>query len=221
MRRESRRSRISRQFPLAPPDDAAMVSMDTLPLSLSFDDVLLLPQRSGILPGEADVRTRLTSEINLNIPVLSSAMDTVTEAELAIALAREGGLGVVHRAMPVEDQASMIARVKRSENMVIQKPFTVPPEMTLRGLRRFMVEKGALLGFPGRGCGGSTGRDGDQPRHVAAGRRRRKSRRFHDAARAPGHRQTFHDAGGSGQHPLTSTASKSCRWWMTLAIWRV
>jgi IMP dehydrogenase len=78
--------------------------MGEITLSLSFDDVLLLPGRSGVLPGEVNLGTRLTSQLALNIPILSSAMDTVTESELAIALAREGGMGVIHRACPIEYQ---------------------------------------------------------------------------------------------------------------------
>ena len=88
-------------------------------IALSFDDVLLLPAHSAVLPGEVNVGTKLAS-IGLNVPVLSSAMDTVTESELAIALAREGGLGVVHRNMPIDLQVEQVARVKRSENTVIQ-----------------------------------------------------------------------------------------------------
>ncbi len=121
--------------------------MGEIPLSLSFDDVLLVPSLSEILPGETDVRTRLTANIPLNIPVISSAMDTVTEAELAIALAREGGIGVIHRNMPIDAQAEMVARVKRSENTVIQKPFTVRPEITVEELRITMDETG-VSGFP-------------------------------------------------------------------------
>ena len=82
-----------------------------IPLGLSFDDVLMQPGLSEILPGEADVTTKLTSKISLNIPIISSAMDTVTEAGLAIALAREGGLGVVHRNCPVDEQAEHVSRV--------------------------------------------------------------------------------------------------------------
>lgn len=119
---------------------------DSISLGLSFDDVLLVPRMSGILPAEADLRTRL-ADLELNIPVLSSAMDTVTEAELAIALAREGGLGVIHRNMPVERQAEQVARVKRSENTVIDKPFTVSPDITLTELTRIMDERG-VAGFP-------------------------------------------------------------------------
>ena len=83
--------------------------MGDLPLGLSFDDVLLIPQRSGVLPAEVDVSTRVTAGIPLNIPIISSAMDTVTEDGLAIALAREGGLGVIHRNMPIGEQADMAA----------------------------------------------------------------------------------------------------------------
>ena len=121
--------------------------MGEIPLSLSFDDVLLVPSLSEILPAETDVRTRLTAGIPLNIPVISSAMDTVTEAELAIALAREGGIGVIHRNMPVEAQAEMVARVKRSENTVIQKPFTVRCDISVAELRATMDETG-VSGFP-------------------------------------------------------------------------
>lgn len=127
--------------------------MGDLPLTLSFDDVLLVPARSGVLPGETDVRTQLTPEIELNIPILSSAMDTVTEADLAIALAREGGLGVIHRNVGIGEQADMVARVKRSENTVIQKPFTTSPDTTVTALRQVMEEKG-VSGFP------VTGEDG-------------------------------------------------------------
>jgi len=123
------------------------MSDHAIPLGLSFDDVLLVPARSGVLPGDAEVASSLTGRIALNIPVVSAAMDTVTEAELAIALAREGGLGVVHRNMPIDDQAAQIARVKRSENMVISDPFTVPRTMTLAEMQRFMADKG-VAGFP-------------------------------------------------------------------------
>jgi IMP dehydrogenase len=137
--------------------------MGEIPLTLSFDDVLLVPQRSGVLPGETDVSTRLTDAIRLNIPMLSSAMDTVTEADLAIALAREGGLGVIHRNLTIEAQAEMVARVKRSENSVIQKPFTARPDMTVDELQAVMAEKG-VSGFPvvepdGRLVGMVTSRD--------------------------------------------------------------
>lgn len=115
-------------------------------LALSFDDVLLLPGMSEILPGDVSLGTRL-GPIDLNIPVLSSAMDTVTEADLAIALAREGGLGVIHRNCPIDEQAEQVARVKRSENTVIQHPVTVSPDTRLSEVTRLMQEKG-VSGFP-------------------------------------------------------------------------
>lgn len=121
--------------------------MGDLPLGLSFDDVLLVPQRSGVLPAEVDVTTRLTADIPLNIPIISSAMDTVTEDGLAIALAREGGIGAIHRNMQIGQQADMVARVKRSENMIISDPFTVSADISLARLQEVMEEKG-VNGFP-------------------------------------------------------------------------
>ncbi len=121
--------------------------MGEIPLSLSFDDVLLLPGRSEVLPGEVGLASKLTTLLPLNIPVLSSAMDTVTESELAIALAREGGMGVIHRACPIEYQVEQVGRVKRSENTVIHRPLTVKPDTTLAELARLMREKG-VSGFP-------------------------------------------------------------------------
>lgn len=121
--------------------------MGEITTALSFDDVLLLPALSSVLPGEADLTTPFTGGITLNIPVLSSAMDTVTESELAIALAREGGLGVVHRNNPIDIQAEQVARVKRSENMVIHQPLTVKPGTTVGEIHALMNEKG-VSGFP-------------------------------------------------------------------------
>lgn len=121
--------------------------MGDLPLGLSFDDVLLTPKRSGVLPVDVDVSTQLTEGICLNIPIISSAMDTVTEDDLAIALAREGGLGVIHRNMPIADQADMVAKVKRSENAVIVDPFTTTADVSLAQLQQIMQEKG-VNGFP-------------------------------------------------------------------------
>lgn len=116
-------------------------------LALSFDDVLVLPGLSEVLPGEVCLGTTFGKTIQLNIPVLSSAMDTVTEAELAIALAREGGLGVIHRNCLIDYQAEQVAKVKRSENTVIQNPHCVRQQTTLAELQRLMHEKG-VSGFP-------------------------------------------------------------------------
>lgn len=122
--------------------------MGDLPsLALSFDDVLLLPGLSEVLPGDVDISTVFGGSIRLNVPVLSSAMDTVTESELAISLAREGGLGVIHRNCPIDYQSEQVARVKRSENTVIQNPHSVRPETTLGELQWLMQIKG-VSGFP-------------------------------------------------------------------------
>jgi len=95
---------------------------------LTFDDVLLIPSKSDVLPNSVNLGTRLTKKINLNIPLMSAAMDTVTEAELAIAIAREGGAGVIHKNMPIEDQIDQVLTVKRSENGVIVNPFYLSPD---------------------------------------------------------------------------------------------
>ncbi len=137
--------------------------MAEISLGLSFDDVLLVPAYSAVLPGEADLSTHVTSGIQLNIPVVSAAMDTVSEHDLAIALAREGGIGVIHRACPIDDQAAMVSRVKRSENAVILKPHIVRKEDSVAHVRAIMIQNG-FSGFPvvdgeGRLEGMVTGRD--------------------------------------------------------------
>ena len=99
--------------------------MAQISLGLSFDDVLLTPQMSAVLPGETELKSDLTQDIGLNIPVVSAAMDTVSETELAIALAQEGGIGVIHRNNLIEEQAAMVLKVKRSESAVIHEPYTV------------------------------------------------------------------------------------------------
>ena len=121
--------------------------MAEISLGLSFDDVLLVPALSEVLPGEADLSTLVTAGIPLHIPVVSAAMDTVSEHDLAIALAREGGMGVIHRACSIDDQALMVSRVKRSENAVIQKPHTVFKDDTVERVREIMARNG-FSGFP-------------------------------------------------------------------------
>ena len=100
--------------------------------ALTFDDVLLQPGYSDVLPREVDLSTQLTREIKLNIPILSAAMDTVTEARLAIALAQEGGLGIIHKSMAIEQQAREVLAVKKFESGIVRKPITVSPDMTIR-----------------------------------------------------------------------------------------
>ncbi|MEM1082882.1 MAG: IMP dehydrogenase [Verrucomicrobiota bacterium] len=121
--------------------------MADITLGLSFDDVLLVPGKSAVLPASTDLATDLTPDIHLRIPVVSAAMDTVSEAELAIALAREGGIGVIHRACTIEEQAAMVSRVKRSENAVILKPLTVRRDQTVAEVMEIMAEHG-FSGFP-------------------------------------------------------------------------
>src|ERR1700757_2383810 len=114
---------------------------------LTFDDVLLLPGKSSILPAEADTRTCLTRKIELNIPMVSAAMDTVTESRLAIAMARQGGLGFVHRNMTVDRQAEEVDRVKRSESGMIVDPVTISPELSVREAMDIMT-KYRVSGLP-------------------------------------------------------------------------
>lgn len=106
---------------------------------LTFDDVLLVPRRSEVLPKEVNLETRLTDKIKLNIPFMSAAMDTVTESKMAIAMAREGGLGVIHKNMPIEQQAQEVDRVKRSENGVISDPFHLGPDNLVSDAEELMA----------------------------------------------------------------------------------
>ena len=101
---------------------------DSLLEGLTFDDVLLKPSRSGVMPSQVETGTLITRNIPLNIPIVSSAMDTVTESHLAIALAREGGIGIIHRNMPIDRQAEEVDRVKRSESGMIVDPVTIEPD---------------------------------------------------------------------------------------------
>ena len=98
---------------------------------LTFDDVLLIPAASDILPNQVELKTQLTRDITLNIPMISSGMDTVTESRMAIAMAREGGLGVIHKNMSISEQAEEVDKVKRSENGVIIDPFYLTPSHTI------------------------------------------------------------------------------------------
>jgi IMP dehydrogenase len=99
---------------------------------LTFDDVLLVPQKSRVIPKDCDVKTKLTSSININIPFISAAMDTVTEHRLAIAIASEGGIGIVHKNMSIEHQAHEVELVKRYQAGMIVRPITIEPEQKLK-----------------------------------------------------------------------------------------
>lgn len=115
--------------------------------ALTFDDVLLVPGHSTVLPHTADLRTKLTEKIHLNIPMLSASMDTVTEARLAIALAQEGGIGFIHKNMTVEQQAHEVELVKKFESGVVSKPVTVGPDVTIREINE-MRDRLGFSGFP-------------------------------------------------------------------------
>ncbi len=116
-------------------------------LGLTFDDVLLIPRKSSVLPREADVRTKLTRSIELNIPLLSAAMDTVTECDMGIALAREGGIGIIHKNMSIMRQAEEVDKVKRSESGMIVNPITLHPDKTVADAHDLM-ERYKISGIP-------------------------------------------------------------------------
>ncbi|HEY8140004.1 MAG TPA: IMP dehydrogenase [Nitrososphaera sp.] len=130
---------------------------------LTFDDVLLVPKRSPIVSrSQTDLRTRLSRNITLNIPIISANMDTVTESGMAIALAREGGVGIIHRFLTIEDQVDEILRVKRSESVIIEQPYTVKPNSTVQDAKKVMAEygvSGLLVEDAGKLAGIITRRD--------------------------------------------------------------
>src|SRR5579863_144144 len=129
----------------------------SIPEGLTFDDLILQPALSDVLPAEADTRTCLTRKIHLNIPIISAAMDTVTESHLAIALAQQGGIGIIHRNMPIDRQAEEVDRVKRSESGMIVDPVTIAPDKkisdALEVMRRYRIsgvpvtQNGKLVGI--------------------------------------------------------------------------
>ncbi|MFQ5850865.1 MAG: IMP dehydrogenase [Candidatus Binatia bacterium] len=139
-----------------------MLDQEILPLGLTFDDVLLVPAESSILPHETDVSTVLTERINLNIPLVSAAMDTVTESRTAIAVAQEGGIGFIHRNMPVAAQAREVEKVKKFESGMITDPITVQPDLKIAEAEEIM-RKHKISGLPvtqgGRLMGILTNRD--------------------------------------------------------------
>jgi IMP dehydrogenase len=137
--------------------------MRVIQKALTFDDVLLVPAHSDVLPRDVTLQTRLTREITLNIPLLSAAMDTVTEAPLAIALAQEGGIGIVHKNMSIAAQAAEVARVKRFESGVVKDPVTVTPDMSVRDVqaitRQYRISGLPVVDASGKVAGIVTNRD--------------------------------------------------------------
>src|SRR5262245_61457609 len=122
-------------------------NMRVIQKALTFDDVLLLPAHSRVLPREVSLKTRLTRKLQLNLPIVSAAMDTVTEARLAIALAQEGGIGIIHKNMSPTAQAAAVQKVKRFESGVLRDPMTIPPEMPVRDVIALQREH-RISGFP-------------------------------------------------------------------------
>jgi IMP dehydrogenase len=121
--------------------------MRVIQKALTFDDVLLLPAHSRVLPRDVSLKTRLTRKLQLNLPLVSAAMDTVTEARLAIAMAQEGGIGIIHKNLPPRAQAAEVAKVKRFESGVLRDPMTIPPEMPVREVIALQRER-KISGFP-------------------------------------------------------------------------
>jgi IMP dehydrogenase len=121
--------------------------MRVIQKALTFDDVLLLPAHSRVLPRDVSLKTRLTRKLQLNLPLVSAAMDTVTEARLAIAMAQEGGIGIVHKNLPPKAQAAEVAKVKRFESGVLRDPMTIPPDMPVREVIQLQRER-KISGFP-------------------------------------------------------------------------
>ena len=139
-----------------------MLEQEVLPVGLTFDDVLLIPAESAVLPRDTDVSTRLTERITLNIPLVSAAMDTVTESKTAIAMAQEGGIGIIHRNLPIGRQAAEVEKVKKFESGMISDPITVAPDQKISEAKAIM-DKYGISGLPvkrnGRLVGILTNRD--------------------------------------------------------------
>ena len=186
-------------------DDPHKIAM----LGLTFDDVLLLPAASDVVPATADTSSQLTKNIRLKVPLVSSAMDTVTESRMAIAMARAGGMGVLHRNLPVAEQAGQVETVKRSEAGMVTDPVTCSPDNTLAEVDA-MCARFRISGLPVVDDVGRAGRHHHQPRHAVRGRPEQAGRRGDDQGAAD------HRAGG--RHAPTprwaccaGTRSRSCR----------
>lgn len=143
---------------MTPNKESAVTSLDAGPrTALTFDDILLVPRHSTVLPAQVDVSTKLTRNIRLNVPLLSAAMDTVTESEMAIAMAQQGGMGIIHKNLSIDDQALEVDRVKRSESGMIVNPITVAPTALIREALELM-QKYRISGVPITEGGSKDGR---------------------------------------------------------------
>ena len=183
--------------------------------ALTFDDVLLVPAHSLVVPRDVSLKTRLTRSIDLNIPLVSAAMDTVTDGRLAIAMAQEGGMGVIHKNMTPARQAAEVAKVKRFESGVVKDPITIPPTMSVREVLA-LTHRHRISGLPvveGR----TRGRHRHQPRPALRDQSRPAGRQHHDQGRPPGHRGRRARRSSTRRASCTSTGSSGC-WWST-ATW--
>ena len=191
-----------------------MLNRDDLRLALTFDDVLLLPAESDVLPKSVETSTRLTRNIHLNIPIVSSAMDTVTEARMAIAMAAVGGLGFVHKNLTIEEQAAEVVKVKKYESAVVGDPITIEPDAPLTARVALMREQRHQRHPGGRsGAGWSA----SSPTATCASRRTSSSAVEQVMTQGARHRaRGRHHRGGQGRS-CTSTGSRSC-WWSNEAF---
>ncbi len=147
--------------------------MRLLQKALTFDDVLLVPAYSNILPKDTSLATNLTRNIKLNIPLVSAAMDTVTEARLAIAMAQEGGIGIIHKNLTPKEQAREVAMVKRFESGVVRDPITITPETTIREV----IALSQQYGISGTRTRRRSARQNDAARQIGVRQRRRRFKR--------------------------------------------
>src|SRR3954463_10757944 len=149
---------MSRDRRVKTTESPALLSIESgLATALTFDDILLVPRHTDFVPTEADVSTQLTRNIRLSVPLVSSAMDTVTESRLAIAMAQQGGIGVIHKNLPIEEQASEVDRVKRSESGMIVNPITLSPSNRIYQALELM-KKYRISGVPITEDGSKEGR---------------------------------------------------------------
>ena len=181
-------------------------------LGLTYDDVLLLPGETDVVPAEVDTTSRLTREISLRVPLVSAAMDTVTEARMAIAMARQGGLGVLHRNLSIEDQAYQVDLVKRSEAGMVSNPVTIHPKATLAELDELCGQY-RISGLPVVDEDQRPARHHHQPRPALRARREwsHTPGRRRDDADAAGHRPRGHRPRGGHRCCCASTSASGCR----------
>ncbi len=187
-------------------------------VGLTYDDVLLLPGHTDVIPSEADTSSRVTRRITVATPLVSSAMDTVTEARMAIAVAREGGLGILHRNLSIQEQASQVDRVKRSESGMISNPITTTPDATIDEVEALCAQF-RISGLPVVDADGSPRGHRHEPRHalrlgLRAGHDAREGRHDQRGLSSP---RTSASARTTSSRSSRSTASRSCRCSMTTA----